>query len=51
MIVYLYPVILLIEKIYKEIIKEVLNFFFNQDVMAVLFIIKFADNSTNLGND
>ena len=28
MIVYLYPVILLIEKIYKEIIKEVLNFFF-----------------------
>lgn len=28
MIVYLYPVILLLGKIYKEITKEVLNFFF-----------------------
>ena len=37
MIVYLYPVILLLEKIYKEIIKEVLNFFFNNKFSESLF--------------
>lgn len=49
MLISLYPVIILLGKVYKEIKKY--SKFFYQDVMAVLSIIKFVNNSTNLGND
>lgn len=51
MLIYLYPVILLLGKVYKEVIKEALKDFFTKLLMAVLFMIKFANNSTNSGNE